>query len=222
MKRQYVGVALLLCMLVAGVVLVKSGYVPNLATLQNSREALQGLVTAHPLLAPFVFSLIYISVVALSLPVATPLSLLAGFLFGVVFGTLLVVVSATVGACATFFLARTFFREYFMEKVRAYGYDASRFGTFGDVLIARLIPAVPFWFINAVSGLTNVRLGAYAIATIMGIAPFSFVYVLAGTRLGELHSFSDVLSGKTIATISIIGAIVLTFSIFKRTRKVSG
>lgn len=59
---------------------------------------------------------IYIVAVALSIPGATILTLTGGFLFGIVLGTIYVVVSATIGACFIFLAVKTAFGKFLEEK----------------------------------------------------------------------------------------------------------
>ena len=162
--------------------------------------------------------LIYIVAVALSVPIATPLSVLAGFLFGTAFGTVLVVFSATAGATAIFILARYLFRDFFSAKAERFMATVKLESTkngFRDILIARLIPAVPFSVINIVAGLTHVRLRDYVLATVLGIVPFSFVYVHAGTSLAEIQSVRDIASTETAMILSRIGIVLLVLYVVK-------
>jgi uncharacterized membrane protein YdjX (TVP38/TMEM64 family) len=192
------------------------GFLPNFDDIRASKDMLHALAERNQILAPFVFSLVYVAVVALSLPLATPLSLLAGFLFGAVLGTFLVVQGATIGAVLIFLLARFFFRDFFEAKVQKFQVKVPSFGTFSDVLVARLIPAVPFSLINIVAGLTRVSLRSYTMATFFGIMPFSFVYVYAGQRIGEIHSLHDITSSESAMFLSRICLVLVALYIIKR------
>ena len=86
---------------------------------------------------------------------------------------------------------------------------------FRDILIARLIPAVPFSVINIVAGLTHVKLRDYILATVLGIIPFSFVYVHAGTSLAEIQSIRDIASTETAMLLSRIGVVLLVLYAIK-------
>ncbi len=219
MKRQQVGLVLAGTLALVVFVLWKLGALPSFEEIRTYRDQFAMYAAHMPVLAPLIFGLLYVIVVALSVPLATPLSLLSGFLFGAVGGTVIVVVSATIGATIIFVLARYFFRDYFEAKVSALrgGAKVTSFGTMSDVLVARLIPAVPFSLINVVSGLTTVSLRDYVIATFFGIIPFAFVYVYAGQQLGEIDSIHDIASTNAamflsrfvilIAAIYVIGRI---------------
>jgi uncharacterized membrane protein YdjX (TVP38/TMEM64 family) len=217
MTKTKLGIALVLVVFSIGTYLYASGSLPSFDSLKESRVELLELQKEHPLLAPLVFGLLYIVVVALSLPIATPLSLLGGFLFGTILGTLAVVVSATIGATLIFIATRYFFREYVTKHILAHSaIHTPPLSSFSDVLIARLIPLVPFSFINIAAGLTAVTTRSYALATAIGIVPFSFVYVLAGTRLGEIESVTDIVSPQTFIVVSVIGVVLFALNVVKR------
>jgi len=186
---------------------------PSLSMVQEQRMEIESFLMRDPVLGVTLFSLLYIAVVALSLPVATPLTILAGFLFGAIVGTIVVTVSATIGATIIFILARFFFRDFF---IRTFGTELERVNRelrnhgFVDVLLLRLTPIVPFVLLNVGTALTSVTLKNYILATLLGIVPFTFIYVQAGTGLARIQSFNDILSIQTILTISVI-ALLATF-----------
>ncbi|NNM58563.1 MAG: TVP38/TMEM64 family protein [Legionellales bacterium] len=149
----------------------------------------------HYVLTVLGFMLAYIAVVAISVPGATFLTLTGGFLFGILLGTLYVVIAATIGATILFLAVKTSFGEWLAK--RAVGKMAAfeegfRKNEFNYILTLRLIPIVPFWLINIVSALFNVRARNFILATALGIIPGSLVYVLLGNGLGYLFD-----SGKT-------------------------
>lgn len=218
MRRFSIG--LLLAVVIGATVTSLSyfGMLPTFEELKESRHEFSTYVDMHPALSIIVFSLIYIVAVALSVPIATPLSILSGFLFGTVVGTFLVVFSATIGATVIFLLARYFFRDFFEEKFRT-RIDTlkveSMLNGFRDILILRLIPAVPFALINVAAGFTRVRLREYVLATLFGIIPFSFVYVHAGMRLSEITSVKDILSSETFMFLSRVVVVLVVLYVIK-------
>ena len=78
----------------------------TLDTLRDNRQALSAWVAENWALAAFVYVLAYIVMVAFSLPGALVATLTGGFLFGTVFGGLLTVLGATIGATAIFLAHR--------------------------------------------------------------------------------------------------------------------
>jgi len=132
---------------------------------------------------------VYAVIVALSLPVAAPLTLAGGFLFGWLVGGLATIVAATCGAVAIFMLARTALAEPlarqagpWLEKLRA-GFQED---AIGYLLFLRLVPAFPFWLVNLAPALLGVSLRDYIVATAIGIIPGTFAFALTGAGLDSV------------------------------------
>lgn len=219
MRRMLFGLFVFLAIASAVFFFWYTGSIPSFDALKESRHDFSAYVDTHPILGISVFAVIYILVVSASIPLATPLSLLAGFLFGSYVGTAVVVLSATIGATIIFILARYFFRDFFEAKARGM---MSRISTststsgFQDILVARLVPAVPFSLINIVAGLTKVKVSDYVLATLIGIIPFSFVYVQAGVQLSEIHSLGDITSSMTVMFASRVALVLFVLYLLRR------
>ena len=157
--------------------------------LQQHRDFLHQWTTQHPLLSPFIFMGAYIIAVAISIPGAVILTLIGGFLFGIILGTLYVVTSASIGAIIIFLAARSAFRTLFINKAKPWlekmekGFQKN---ALQYLLFLRLVPLFPFWLVNIVPALLNVQLRTYIIATFFGIIPGSLVYVSVGNGLDTL------------------------------------
>ncbi|NBD73843.1 TVP38/TMEM64 family protein [Patescibacteria group bacterium] len=202
-------------------VLLDLGQYLSFEALKRERDQLASFVEEHYLLTLLVFTLIYYASVALSLPVATGLSLLAGFLFGPVVGTVVVVTTATVGATTVFLLARTFLGEV---VVRWYGARLTALATafreraFGTLLFMRLVPLFPFVLVNVAPAFARVPTRTFALATLIGILPGSAVFVFAGTQLAQIESPSEVLSPTSLLALLLLGLVALVPELWKRTR----
>lgn len=145
--------------------------------------------STHPWLSALAFIVFYAVAVAFSIPGATFFTLTAGFIFGLWWGTLYVLIGATVGATCVFWAARTAFASWLQKKSGAWlskMESGFRRDAFHYLLVLRLIPIFPFWLINIVPGLLGMRFWAYVIATFIGIIPGTFVYVSVGNGLGAL------------------------------------
>ncbi len=122
------------------------------------------------------------------------LTLAAGAIFGVLEGTLLVFVAATLGAIAAFLVARYFARDAVAARVEG---DA-RFAALDRaverqgrriVFLLRLSPVFPFNLLNYALGLTRVRLWDYAVAS-LGMLPGTLLYVYSGKVVGEVAALA--------------------------------
>jgi uncharacterized membrane protein YdjX (TVP38/TMEM64 family) len=159
------------------------------ASLGRNQVALSAWVASHPVAAPAVYIVIYAVTVALSLPESAVLTVAGGLLFGTLLGGLLAIAGSTIGAIALFMGVRYHLADAiaarggrFLDRLRA---GLERNG-FSYLLAVRLVPAFPFWLINLAAGLSGMRLAPYAAATVIGIAPASFVYASIGAGIGEV------------------------------------
>ena len=135
--------------------------------------------------APAVYVVAYAIATALALP-GSVLTIVGGAVFGFGWGVVLVTIGANVGANAAFLLARGLGREGIERLIgpRLQGLDrATSTHGFIGLLVLRLIPLVPFNALNFGSGLTAMRWRDYALATVIGIVPGTFVYVFFADAL---------------------------------------
>lgn len=135
-----------------------------------------------------VFMGVYVAAVAFSVPGAVWLTLIGGFLFGTVLGSVLVVTAATLGALLIFLAARTALGDAL--RARAGGWltrmeEGFREGQVSYLLIMRLVPVVPFFVANLAPAFFGVRTLTYVWTTFVGIIPGTVVYISIGAGLGE-------------------------------------
>ena len=172
--------------------------------------AMKGLAEANLLLAASAFLLIYIISVSFSLPVALPLTLTGGALFGWPAAGL-VLIGATAGATVVFIAARTVFAD--LARRRAGPFiarleDGFTRNAFSYLLALRLIPAAPFWVVNIVPALTRMPLSRFVIATLLGIAPGTTVFVSVGRGLDHVLAAGRTPDLQILTSPAIIGPLV--------------
>ena len=147
-------------------------------------EKLQALADQAGVFAPLGYILIYIVATVFGIP-GTILTLSSGAVFGPFLGTLWTVIGATLGATAAFlvsrFVAGDWARQQFakgdnLRKIQA-GLEEEGFQY---ALTIRLAPIFPFNAVNYLFGLTPIPLGAYVLATAIGILPGTFAYSWLG------------------------------------------
>lgn len=157
--------------------------------LSRHHAELTAWVAGHVALAAFIFVLFYALAVAFSLPIAVVITPVGGFLFGVWLGAVLSVIGATLGSVALFLAARTAFYDLFRARAGAALArleEGFRRDSFNYLLFLRLVPVFPFWLVNIVPALLGVKLGPYALATVIGIIPGAVVYASVGASFGML------------------------------------
>jgi uncharacterized membrane protein YdjX (TVP38/TMEM64 family) len=180
------------------------------AKLRDYRDAYPGLVI---LLA----MVIYVLVVGLSIPGATVLTLAYGWFFGFWAGLIMVSFGSTAGATLAFLMTRYFFREWvqakFATKLAAVNEAFEREGAF-YLFTLRLIPAVPFFVINAVMGLTGIRTRTFWWVSQLGMLPGTAAYVVAGASVPSLQTLASegvgrVLNWQLLIAFAVLGLLPL-------------
>ena len=154
---------------------------------QAQRAAIEAQVQAYPLRTALLFFGVYVAVTGLSLPGAAIMTLIAGALFGLLWGTAIVSFASTLGATLAFlasrFLLRDWVQQRFGDRLRPINEGIAREGAF-YLFALRLVPAFPFFVINLVMGLTPIRTSTYYWVSQLGMFAGTLVYVYAGTQLG--------------------------------------
>jgi len=206
------------------VILVLSGrHWLNLDTIRANRDLLASFTDRHYLLMLLGCGVVYSLSTAVSLPGGTVLSLLLGFLFGRWVGTLLIVISATLGAVTVFWLARYLLADWAEQRLRDHPLakkllDGFQADAFNYLLFLRLVPAFPFWLVNLAPAFTQVSLQIFVITTFVGIIPGSFVFANLGQSLANIQSLDQLLSIQTLVAFSLLGILSLSPVLLKRYR----
>jgi pyruvate/2-oxoglutarate dehydrogenase complex dihydrolipoamide dehydrogenase (E3) component/uncharacterized membrane protein YdjX (TVP38/TMEM64 family) len=181
----------------------------NLKAQQAALEAWRGL---HPWQAAAAFFAVYVAFTALSLPAATLLTLLAGAVFGLGWGTLLVSFASAIGATLAMLAARFVLRDWvqarFAAQLQGINQGLQKDGGF-YLFTLRLIPAVPFFLINLAMGLTPIRTWTYYWVSQVAMLPATLLYVNAGTQLARLESPRDILSWQLVGAFVLLGLFPL-------------
>ena len=170
------------------------------------------LYAQHPAAVTGAFFAIYVAVAGLSLPGAAILTLVAGAIFGLLVGTVVVSFASSIGATLAFLVSRYVLRDSVQSK----------FGTrLGDInkgiekdgafylFTLRLVPLIPFFVINLVMGLTRMKTGVFYVASQIGMLAGTIVYVNAGTQLARIDSLRGILSPGLIGSFVLLGVFPL-------------
>jgi uncharacterized membrane protein YdjX (TVP38/TMEM64 family) len=155
--------------------------------LSNPQDTLQDVVEsvqAMGPLAPVYFGIIYLVAELLAVP-ATPLTLSAGYLFGLTKGVGVVLVAATIAASISFFIGKTFLRSW-VETVLEENTKFAKIDKaiakegFKLLLLVRLSPIFPFALSNYLYGASAIDFGSYFWGTLLGFTPGTVAYVYTG------------------------------------------
>lgn len=185
----------------------------TLANLAQREQDLRSVREQHPVLAYVVCFLLYVLVTGLSLPGAVPLTLVYGWFFGWWRAVLLVSFASTAGATVAFLLSRFFLRDWvqakFGDRLKAFNENLKREGAF-YLFTLRLIPAVPFFVINVVMGLTPMRTWTYWWVSQLGMLAGTIVFVYAGSSVPGLSELAErgvggILSPQIFVAFALLG-----------------
>ncbi len=195
----------------------------NFSTLKTNRDRLSAYTLNHYWSILIGAMAVYSASTALSLPVATLLSLTIGFLFGLWVGTGIILFSATLGATLAFLAARYVLADVVSRRM---GMMAKKLiaefhrNDFNYLLFLRLVPLFPFWLINLATAFTPITVQTYVAATAIGIIPGAFVFTNLGQSLGRIDSPDQLLSFKTISALILLGIFALIPVFVKKFRSI--
>jgi len=210
MSRLKIILALMLILVVLLFFGYGGGEYLTFSAIKSAQQTLLGFVEDAPALSFLGFALIYIIVTALSLPGAAVLTLLAGGLFGLWQGLILVSFAASIGATLAMLAARFLFRDLIAAKFSeamalvnaGMKADGARY-----LLTLRLVPAVPFFVINLVMGLTNLSVRQFYWVSQLGMLPGTLIFVNAGKQLADLQSPAGILSPELLASLVLLALL---------------
>ena len=158
------------------------------------------------------FIFLYVLVTALSLPVASFLTLVGGALFGFSTGLIIVSFASTIGATLAFlmarFLAQNYVQKNFKNQLSKINKKFKSEGSF-YLFALRLVPVFPFFIINVVMGLMTIKTWTFYWVSQLGMLPGTIVYVYAGTQLAQIETFSDITSPSMLIAFALLGLFPL-------------
>lgn len=166
----------------------------NLERLVENESELKEFHAKNPILLALLAYVIYSLATGVSFPGATILTLIVGWFFGAIEGTVIVSFASTTGATLAFLTSRYFFHDAvqkrFEKRLKSFNEALDREGAF-YLFSLRLIPAIPFFAINLVMGLTRMKVTTYWWVSQLGMLPATVLYVYAGSQIPDLKTLSE-------------------------------
>lgn len=184
----------------------------SLDYIKAQQDAFAAHYAANTLSTLLIFFVIYLAVTALSLPGAAIMTVLAGALFGLVTGVIMVSFASTLGATLAFLVSRYVLRDSlrarYPDKLQAINAGIAKEGAL-YLFALRLVPLFPFFLINLLMGITNFRTRTFYWVSQLGMLAGTVVYVYAGTQLAQLDSLAGILSPGIIVAFVLLGTFPL-------------
>ncbi|MBL8523541.1 MAG: VTT domain-containing protein, partial [Betaproteobacteria bacterium] len=207
MKKSKIILVVVIAALVAAGFYFDLGQYLKLEFFKSQQAALEAYYQANPVQTIAAFVAFYIAAIALSFPGATLLTLLAGAIFGLIGGTIIVSFASSIGATLAFLVSRFVLRDSiqakFGDKLAAINAGVEKEGGF-YLFTLRLVPAFPFFLINLVMGLTKMKVWTFYWVSQLGMLLGTVVYVNAGTQLAKITDAKGILSpGLFVAFVAL-------------------
>ena len=184
----------------------------SLAFVQSQLGVLQDFREENFALSAAIYFLVYVVMAAFSIPGALIMTLLAGALFGLLWGTVIVSFASSVGATAAFLLARTLLHDWVQNRYGALLEPINR-GIRKDggfyLFTIRMVPLFPYFLVNLLMSLTPIRAGTFYVASQLGMLLGTAVFVNAGSELARISSLSGLVSGPVLFSIALVGVTPL-------------
>jgi uncharacterized membrane protein YdjX (TVP38/TMEM64 family) len=175
-----------------------------------------------------VFGAVYIGATVLFVP-GSILTLGAGFVYGVVWGSIYISIASTLGATAAFLVGRYLTRDWVASRVEGNERFAAIDRAVGDegwkiVGLTRLSPIFPFNMLNYAYGLTRVSLRDYFFASWIGMFPGTVMYVYIGSLAGSLATVGAEQRARTTGEwilygIGLVATVVVTLFVTRLARR---
>ncbi len=184
----------------------------NLAYVKSQQDAINLYYAQNPIRTGAIFFISYILVTAVSLPGAGIMTLAAGAIFGVIWGTVLVSFGSVLGATIAFLIARYLFHDYVQSKFKKYLEPINHgIRKEGDLYLftIRFVPIFPFFIVNNLMALTPIKTVNFALVSQIGMLLPTIIFVNAGTQLAKIESAGDVLSPELILSFAALGLFPL-------------
>lgn len=210
-----VSVSKLLLIAFAGLVLVGLFYLlrgsPLIELFTRSETLVYRIYSLGALGPLLIIALMVLAIVFNPLPSA-PIAIAAGAVYGHTLGTIYIVIGAEIGAIVAFLIART----VGYELTRKHLSDAGFLGRLGSqnaltamVFLSRLVPFLSFDLVSYAAGLSVIRFWRFALATLLGLLPVSFVLAHLG---GEIAGNRD---SNLVVAVLIVGVITIVPLVLK-------
>jgi uncharacterized membrane protein YdjX (TVP38/TMEM64 family) len=200
--RPVLGIAFIAVALVVFFALGLDRYVrPD--TLKEYDELFRSWAEMRRPLAVLVFMAVFVFVALVALPAVAFMGVLSGFLFCPVAGVLYAYASAILAALLTYVAARSAFREMVIRRRMAMVVRMEAALLRNPVLVlvfVRFLPIIPFWTANAIPAALGVPLGAFMVATAIGVIPGSVLLPNLGHGIHEV-----VTSGEEDLEVALLG-----------------
>lgn len=170
------------------------------------------------LLSILLFITIVTVITNLPVPLAAVSKIFSGFIFGFWFGAILNIFATFLGAMSGYYISKYLFKSYFQRKfnnhLRKINPEIEKFGL-NYFTSMRIFLVFPYFIINILGGVSKISHTKYALSTLIGVIPASFLYAYAGLQIDSISSPKDIVSFEVFVLFLILSIIPIIHALFK-------
>lgn len=190
--------------------------------LKQHQEVLLGFVRERYGAAVAIYLVVTVAHGACALPATSLLIIASGFLFGWVPGMFYAAIGMLIGGCAAFCITRylfgyAFYRKYHHQLEQFRERIAEHYISY--LVMMRVVPVIPFFLANILSGLALVPIGTFIWTLLVGIAPSIAIYAFLGTELGCMNQASDLFTWRIMALFVALSLLTIIPLLHNRQRE---
>ena len=188
-------------------------------------EILKNFIYQNYLVSIIAFTFFYSFLILCNFPIASLISMVSGFLFGIWVGAIIAILAGTLGAYGIFTIAKFFFLDYIKKNIlNKYSFIEDYFNK-NDIelmLLIRIIPGIPFFLQNLLLASLGAENKKFIYTSLIGFAPWSFIFCSVGNGLDDIMrnniaiNFQLFLKIEFIMPILILIMVLLVILIFKK------
>lgn len=221
-KRNYITICSIILVIFLITIIIKMSPKIDFEYLYLQKDKILEIVELNYILSSIIFLIIYIISVSLSIPIATVLSILGGFLFGLIPGIALVVLGTTTGSMLIFLLVRNLasnnFQNKYAKKLINFNSELDKNGA-NYLLSLRLIPLFPFTLVSILAGLSNLHWKKFLFPSLIGILPISTIYCYIGFSGNVAIGENGIISKEIFISLGLLCLVSLIPLILKKIKK---
>tara|TARA_E500000178_G_scaffold344256_1_gene392198 strand:+ start:299 stop:994 length:696 start_codon:yes stop_codon:yes gene_type:complete len=182
----------------------------SIANVSNLYAEIDNKVSKNYFTYYLFFFVIYFLVAVFALPIAAILCLIIGALFGLIPGIILASFASSLGALVCFLLSRYLFKNFIEKKfdksLKIINAGIAKDGIY-YLFFVRMIPIFPFFLINLLFSVTQIRALNFYIASQIGMLLGTLLFINAGTQLSKINSIEDIFNKYVIISLVLIALI---------------
>ena len=213
-RRQIIIWILLALVIIGGIIyFTKFRSFFSLETIQRHRTELLNAVEHHYVLSVIVYILAYILLTLSSLPVPGVLTMVGGFMYGLVWGMVFANIAAFSASILIFLIVRHVIgkrlQERYSKRFKRFNNQIGKHGA-SYLLLIQLIGIFPYFVVAFAAGMiTQISLLTFMWTTAIGILPGSYIYAFAGQKIGTINKVSDIFTPEFYVAMGIFIAVIL-------------